>query len=67
MLVFIWMCVMTSSFVPGGQGVVARHGAAVEANMMAQIEEAAPLPMQSIESILRQRAPGVRRAAAMAR
>lgn len=61
MLVFIWMCVMTSAFVPGGQGIVARQGVALEQQVLARYDST-PAPQASIAEILRQRAPGVRRA-----
>lgn len=44
MLVFLWVYVVVSAFVPGGFEIMARHAGAVEAQMRAALEDVQPRP-----------------------
>jgi hypothetical protein len=38
MLLFIWMCVMTQAFVPGGLEIAQAHAVAYEARLRAELD-----------------------------
>ncbi|GAM99729.1 hypothetical protein U91I_03384 [alpha proteobacterium U9-1i] len=38
MLVFIWMCVMTQAFMPGGLAIAQAHATAYEARLRAELD-----------------------------
>lgn len=42
MLMFIWMCVMTQAFFPGGDRLAALQASAFEAHMRAEVEAPEP-------------------------
>jgi len=41
MMMFIWMCVMTQAFMPGGDRIASMHAGAFEAHLRAEIESPA--------------------------
>jgi len=41
MLLFIWMCVMTQAFMPGGDRIASLHAGAFEAHLRAEAERPA--------------------------
>lgn len=44
MLLWLWVYVVVSAFVPGGFEIVSRHAGAVEAQMRASLEDVQPRP-----------------------
>ena len=42
MLIFIWMCVITQAFMPGGVQMVSLQAAAFQAHLRAELEMPAP-------------------------
>jgi hypothetical protein len=38
MLMYIWLCVMTQAFMPGGDRIASLHAGAFEAHLRAEIE-----------------------------
>ncbi len=38
MLMFIWMCVMTQAFMPGGLAIAQAHAAAYESRLRAELD-----------------------------
>lgn len=43
MLVYIWLCVMTQAFMPGGDRVASMHAGAFEAHLRAHFDDAPDL------------------------
>ncbi len=44
MLIFIWMCVITQAFTPGGAPIASMQAAAFQAHLRAELEMPAPEP-----------------------